>query len=50
MPVAASMQQRGDRCCEEEFLTLGTVRGVQIGWKRRIKEKQLGNGQGREKT
>lgn len=30
------------------FLTLETAR-VQIGWKRRLKEKQLGNGEGKKK-
>lgn len=49
MPVAASMQQGRARCCEKGFLMLDTVRGVQIGCKRRLKEKQLGNGQRRGK-
>lgn len=30
MPVPTSVQQRRGRCCEEGFLTLDTVRGVQV--------------------
>lgn len=41
------MQTRSGQRCKGDFLHWTAQ--VQIGWKRRLKEKQLGNGEGKKK-